>query len=192
MFDPTTALTNKATSSKALHIVNFLLEKVRKRQQRFIRQPIVLSADSSNVIVLETPDKDYLGITVDEWGAANLRLMYELIKSRQLHTDHFTDYLSYSAQVFDLVTRYSWRSILEYDFLYRESQAEHQFRWGSYAPHLNHILLPRAPSSQPQQPVKYSTQRRDHTSPPEQTTTPLCHQYLPGHCHFGDKCRFMH
>ena len=84
--DPRTILTIKAQSKKVVHITQFLSEKTKKRRSSR-RKEIVLSASgsSSDNIVIKTEDEHpYSGIFLDEWGAANCRLMNHLINVGQL------------------------------------------------------------------------------------------------------------
>ncbi len=197
VFNPVTVLTNRAPAAKPLHIIQFLPDRVRKRLQRLHRPPLILSHDpSTQVVYREEMDKDYQGIIIDEWGAANCRLMYELIKTEKLKGNEIAEYLAYTAQIFDMIHIYSWRSILDYDYAYRENQAEYGYPWGSYSPHLCHTLLPR--QGHPQQP---SRQLRGLTGYPRSQETPgrlvnrhppQCRQFLAGHCRFEASCRYTH
>ncbi len=196
VFNPVTVLTNRATLAKPLHIVQFLPDRVRKRLQRMHRPPLVLSSDPSTQIVYrEEADKDYQGLNVDEWGSANCRLMYDLTKTGKLKGNEIAEYLAYTAQLFDMIHVYSWRSILDYDYAYRENQAEYGYPWGSYSPHLCHTLIPRQGNLQ-----QTNRQLRGLTGYPTQQETlgkpapgaPPCQQFLAGHCRFGASCRYTH
>ena len=149
---------------------------------------------ATQVIFREEPEREYLGISCDEWGAANCRLMYDLVKTGKLGPKEIPEYLAYTTQIFDMAAIYTWRSILEYDFGYRENQAEYQYPWGSYSPHLCHLLVPR------QGMWPNPRQLKGHTGYPRAPETtggpkphpPVCRQFLSGNCRFGQNCRYYH
>jgi len=59
----------------ALHITQFLSEKSKRRRQNR-RKENVLRSDAEETLVLKTEDEHpYLGILIEEWGAANMRLL---------------------------------------------------------------------------------------------------------------------
>ena len=73
--DPRSILTLKAQSRKALHITQFLSEKSKRRRQNR-RKEYVLRYDAEETLVLKTEDEHpYLGILIEEWSAANMRLL---------------------------------------------------------------------------------------------------------------------
>jgi hypothetical protein len=144
-FDPRSILTLKA-GVKTVHITQFLSEKTRKRRISRRREVVVPSLDQNgDKIVIQREDaQPYSGIFQSEWGAANCRLMHHLLTTGLLARQDIEFYLAYTAKIHDLADKYEWESILEYDFLYRERQAEHVFPWGSLAPDMElHVLTPK-------------------------------------------------
>ena len=90
--------------------------------------------------------------------------MHQQINDGALNGDTYKDYLAYTTQIFDMVAMYTWKSILEYDHLYRENQAQYGFRWGTYTPHISLTLTHR-----PQ--IKPSTTRRNQMRNASQAPT---------------------
>ena len=83
-------------------------------------------------------------VTVDQWGAANIRIMYKLIRNGTLK--HPTAYYS-TPLVFEMCRNYDWQSILLYDQHYRNMQANYNFKWGSeeYTHLIPIVLRPSQP-----------------------------------------------
>lgn len=192
VMDPRAALTVKATSKKALHITQFLSESARCKQKNR-RKDVVLSTASigdDERLVLRTDDSHpYSGITLDEWGAANMRLLNGLLLSGELSRDHIEYYLAYTATINDFYAKFEWNSILNFDFQYREQQAQHGFPWGQINPMMElQLLIPRAPRSDNRaMPFKGKPMQ------PNRTQTE-CKQWIAnnGYCRFGASCKFKH
>ena len=189
-FDPRSMLTVKAKNNKAVHIHLFLHEKTKRRRLNRRRDLVMEGTEDGDHVVLRTEDKHpYSNITIAEWGAANCRLMNHLLQVGQLKRVEMEYYLAYTAKINDFAAKYEWESILEYDYEYRELQAEHGFKWGVTNPDMElQILVPRhnggrrsSPHAQPRQPHKQNFKTED------------CRLYLAhGHCRFGDNCRYRH
>ena len=98
------------------------------------RKNLVLTkGDGESGIVVQTnDDHPYAGITKDEWSAANCRLLSHMLRSGQLQNADIHYYLAYTTQIHELAQRYEWECILDFDYAYRERQAELQFPWGSH------------------------------------------------------------
>ena len=151
VFDPRTLLSLKATKTKALHITDFLPESVRKRRMSRQRE-MVLSTNGStdDVLVLRTDHSHpYAGISLSEWGAANCRLMAALLDRQLLPAAETQYYLAYTLKIFEFVSKYEWESVLEFDYRYREIQAEHGIKWGIHAPDLELHVLERRQKQRP-------------------------------------------
>ena len=99
-FDPRTILTVKAATKKAVHITQFLSEATRKKRQTR-RKQFVLGQRSSDSELVITSDDDHLysGITIEEWGAANARIMAHLLHTGQLLPQHIDYYIAYTVQI---------------------------------------------------------------------------------------------
>ncbi|KAH3880584.1 hypothetical protein DPMN_004501 [Dreissena polymorpha] len=104
--DPRSVLTMKAKSKKAVHIDQFLTEKSkRKRQNR--RKEYVLRSKKSETLVLKTDDEHpYLGIQIEEWGAANMRLLNHLLSTNLLQRQEVEYYLAYTTRIFEFADIY--------------------------------------------------------------------------------------
>lgn len=182
--DPRTTLTMRS-NTKTIHITNFLSEKTKaKRRNKTQDFTLSTNGEESAVILRSDQSHPYHGISVDEWGAANTRLMYYLLETNLLMRDHVEFYLAYTAIVFDFVQKYEWGSILEFDFSYREQQNAHGFRWGHINPGMElQILVPRNRSTPPNR----GAPRDDFGSRPQ------CKQWLAnGYCRFGERCKYYH
>lgn len=182
-FDPRSMLTVKAKQTKAIHINQFLQEGARRRRQNYKRDIIVDTG--SGCLRSEDTSHPYAHITIAEWGAANCRLMNHLLTTGLLQRTDIEFYLAYTTKIFDLAEKYEWSSILEYDYQYRELQAEHGFSWGISNPHMElQVLVPRTKLAHEQ---KHAQGRRKQTEQEE------CKLFLAhGYCRFGDKCRYKH
>ena len=67
---------------------------------------------------------------MDEWSAANCRLMSYLIHSGNFCHQMLT-ITWLTPQIYDWTGKYKWEALLDFDFQYRERQAQHGFKWGS-------------------------------------------------------------
>jgi hypothetical protein len=183
-FDPRLTLTVKARKKKAVHITDFLHERTKKRRQSQ-RKQFVLSTNDTNcnekLVIQPSEEHPYSGIFVSEWAAANCRLMNHLLVSGELLRSDIEYYLAHTVNIMDYVNTFEWESILQFDFLYREMQAEHGFPWGTYPPNMEYRLIPKA--------TKPQTQTR-HTGPEK---IPDCKMFKArGSCSFGSSCKYRH
>ena len=126
MFDlePRVTLTVKAMQTKTIHITEFLPEDIQKK--RFPKLCRVDAKEGSEPCMLyqEAP-MSYEGITINIWGAANVRLLNHLLLTGYLARQDIENYLAYTAHMFYLAERYMWSGILSFDMQYRELQAKH-------------------------------------------------------------------
>lgn len=122
------------------------------------------------------------------WIAANARICSQLLADGSLDGESVQDYLSYTAKVGDLASRYNWISVLMYDSEYRVLQSAHGFRWGSDVPHLSTVSLKE------RQVVRQPSRSTAAGRPNSRTggTKEPCRQYNRGNCTFGIKCIFPH
>ena len=92
---------------------------------------VTTSEDGGDKLVVQNNDKHrYTGISIDESGAANIRLMHHLLQTGDLARQHLENYMAYTVSVFEMVQVYEWLSILNFDHQYREQQAQLDFQWG--------------------------------------------------------------
>ena len=211
-YDPHMVLTIRATTRKALQVRDFVPDQVRQRLAKKKRETLrwVEAADGSFSIQADDQAPAYL--TQAEWGAANMRIMSHLIKVGDLQRLRVEEYMAYTVIVHELASRYDWASVLEFDVRYREQQAEHGFRWGTPARHLESLLLqPKRREQQAAQfPQARASQRGKHGSGGSagrsvnsqgqqqrpgayEASTEPCRLFMTkGTCSFGDKCRYSH
>ena len=187
--DPLTLLTVKATTTKALRILDFLPETVRNRVSRRRREQVTFSTLADGGVALRAEEAGQYYISIEEWSAANMRLAAQLVKDGQLKVEGLLYYMAYTALVSDLASKYDWLSILEFDTKYRELQAEYQFNWGTPHPHTErYYLRPRR--------VMVAGERGRHGGANDQSKNrdiPVCRMYVArGKCSFGDTCKYRH
>ena len=133
---------------------------------------------------------------MDEWSAANCRLMSYVIHSGELLSSDVDYYLAYSTQIYDWAGKYKWEALLDFDFQYRERQAQHGFKWGSLTANMELQLLggnmryreiPNFTNS-----GRSSSQK--HSKFNKKPENEECRQFKAwnGLCSFGDNCRYRH
>ena len=131
---------------------------------------------------------------MEEWGAANCRLMNYLLQTQDLQRADVEFYLAYTAKVYDMAELYEWNSVLEYDYQYRELQTEHGFPWGTFAPHLDQKLLPKRYGNLPNWPKNNTQQpgRQGENRDRAQQDCKLFKASKGTYCPFGDACKYRH
>lgn len=130
-------------------------------------------------------------ISPSQWIAANARIQAELI-GEGMEMCGIHDYLSYTAKIGELATRFTWASVLHYDDEYRRNQSIMGFRWGSDSQHLTTVLLrEREINSKPQNRRSQNNQRVNKDAQSNEPQS--CGYYNYGkNCPYGDKCIFPH
>lgn len=193
-FDPHFYLEKASTSRKCLNIIDFVPSMATPHESR-----MVSDNTSEGRLVLELgPKKPKLeNVSPHQWGAANIRILYDLLKSQQLHEDNLYDYLSYTAKVHELAECFQWQSVLQYDKLYRELQSAQQFRWGSDSAHLFRVhLVPRSkPSSTTgsQSASTWSGRNAKSKAPTDPVSSKeVCMRYNKELCQKGNTCHYAH
>ena len=210
-FDPRTVLTIKATRQKAVHITQFLSESTKKRRQARKKQFVVNHNDGDQLVFRTEDDHPYSGLSIEEWGAANCRLMSHLIQIGQLRAPDLDYYLAYTVQIYEYAQKYDWESILDFDFQYRERQAEHGFVWGSNSSNMELGLLQLKRTPYHYQQPKGAQHRYNGNSSSNSATRhhradrnrqpalraqrdELCREFVNnnGNCPYGDQCIYKH
>ena len=193
-FDPRMSLTVKAHKKKAHKITAFLQEAARERLNNRRKDRVYLAegVDGSVSIKAEEAGRQY--ISVDEWAAANTRILAHLLEEGELARSDVEYYLAYTVNVLDLVPKFDWMSILDYDYRYRELQAQHGFPWGTTVAYLeNRVLLPRRLALPAPPPKAKFGGAGKQTSQGQQDKTQACRLFATrGTCPFGAACRFRH
>ena len=100
-------------------------------------------SDDSELVITSDDDHPYSGITMEEWGAASARIMAHLLHTAQLLPQHIDYYIAYTVQIYEFAQKFAWEGIVEFDFLYRERQAEHCFHWASNTSSIASVGLSR-------------------------------------------------
>ena len=201
-FDPRAILSMKARRQKALHITEFLPETTKRRRQSR-RKDLVLTTRGTNedqVVIKTEEDHPYSGIYLSEWGAANCRLMNALLERGLLARSEVEFYLAYTTKIFEWSQKYELESVLEYDYRYRELQAEHGFKWGVVSPDMELYILERhqnqkhqyrRPGIRKYNRAPLQTQSATEGNQPIQTQE--CGMFkATGRCSFGADCRYIH
>lgn len=184
-FDPRHRLTLRSLT-KTVHITQFLTEEAKLKRKKKSQQTVTLeTGENGTVLLKDTDSHPYSGITLQDWGAANMRLMNHLLVTGGLDRDHVEYYMAYTTSIFEFYDRYEWQSILHFDHAYREAQQAHGFTWGQLDPSMElHYLIPlnRIPLSA----------RRQNGRGAKSNPQP-CRQFLAsGKCNFGEACRYTH
>lgn len=206
-FDPRTLLTVKASAKKAVHITQFLSEATKKRRQARKKRFVVGQQGGSSQLVLTTDDDHpYSGLSVEEWGAANCRVMAHLLRTGDLQQQDIEFYLAYTVQILEFAQKYEWEGILDFDHQYRERQAEYGFAWGSNTGNMELSLLrsKQQPSFRHDQGhsrghaasarQQSAHQQRDSGRPARQRRNEPCRLFINnnGVCPYGEGCIYQH
>ena len=120
-----------------------------------------------------------MNVSPMQWCGASIKIMTELVRHGKLKPHEVFDYLSYMVKVTELSAIYKWHSVLRYDDLYRQAQADNNFRWGCDSPHVDRVTL-QAKEDRREKKVNFA---------PEQ---PFCINFQHGKCGYGQACRFKH
>lgn len=198
-FDPRTMLTIKSSSTKAVHITQFISEATKKRRQSRKRQFVVSQKGGDSELVIATDDDHpYSGLTIEEWSAANCRVMAHLLQTGQLATADIDFYLAYTVQIYEFAQRYQWEGLMDFDYQYRERQAQYSFLWGTNTGNMELSLLhaiPRRPDVPRQSKPYYNTAvhpKRDVNPRPKQSQECRLYKTRGGNCPFGTSCIYYH
>lgn len=194
--DPRTILTVKATTKKVTHIVQFLSEQTKKRRLNKRKEWVLAkTGDMDSLVVKPDTEHPYSGISVAEWSAANCRLLAYLLRSGELSLDKVEYYLAYTTQIYDFASKYEWDSILDFDYNYRERQAEYGFAWGALTANMElQLLQPRVPRSLVPQSRTAPQKGRGQSGQGRAVDMPECKMFKArnGNCPFGEKCKYRH
>ncbi len=169
--------------SKYKAIVNYIPKATTCEEEE-------VEISSGVYIKLKTGTKPKLEeVTPAQWTVANARIMAEILEespAADLKTVTL-DYLSHTAKMGELATRYTWASVILLDNAYRHRQAQFGFRWGSDTPHMSMLVLRERdrPRSKPH--VRAGMKHQG------ENTQQQCHMFNSGKpCSYGKVCRFLH
>ena len=82
-----------------------------------------LQFNAQTRVIRADDDYPYLGIRIEEWEAANMRLMNSLLSNGELKRDQIEFYFTFTTKIFEFADIYEWNSVLNFDYSYRELQA---------------------------------------------------------------------
>ena len=84
-----------------MHITDFLTEQSKQRRTAKRRECIVKTGakDTESLVFKDEDDHLYLGIYIEEWGAANMRLLNHLLATNQLKRKDTEFYLAYTTKI---------------------------------------------------------------------------------------------
>lgn len=145
------------------------------------QEQILSEGQEGQSIVLKSASRKVKldNISPAQWISANARILAELLHVGKLQATQVPNYLAYTAKVGDLALRYSWSSVLHYDYEYRFLQAQYQFEWSKDVPHLATTRLrERLNGSTP-------------SSAKSQTKKPVCRNFNTKGCSFTN-CSYRH
>ena len=184
--DPRAILIMRATSNKTVHITTFLSEETKKRLRNKRQQYLVQNGEALTMKIKD--EHPYAGISIHEYGAANMRLMNYLLRSGRLDRDKVEYYLAYTTLIFELGDKYEWRDVLNFDFQYRERQEEIGFEWGAMVSVMELQLL----SGNKNRNV-FPMDKLKHNPRGGRPKMEICRNFAnTGQCSYGENCRFKH
>ena len=193
-FDPTFYLKPRV-QCKYLDITDFVTVNGEEQEEE------VISSKDGIEMVLRTSGKQSKiplnKVTVGQWSAANLCILYNLMSEGTLTHERVPDYLAYSIKILEFLPLYEWQSILAYDREYRKKQATYKFRWGVDPPHMNKaMLIPkfltrRDKFKQGDKPK--NSNGRFHSRPRTQDGGEICLLFNSKQgCKWGTSCKYVH
>ena len=175
--DPQAYLRKGNTTNNYRPIVNYIPRAANCEEEEVeIAAGVSIKLKSSATTKLEN-------VTPAQWTVANARILAKLLDDTPASdTKRVTlDYLSHTAKMGELATRYTWSSVILLDDEYRRQQAAYGFRWGSDTPHMSVLVLREREKQKHRHP-------RSTIKPQER---PVCHMYNSGKtCTYGKECCF--
>ena len=83
-----------------MHITEFVQESIKKK--RPTKSFRIETRDDEPCLISDEASVSYDGLTIDIWGAANMRLLNHLLITGRLDRKDIEYYLAYTAHTFDL------------------------------------------------------------------------------------------
>jgi len=173
-----------ATVNPFYHLINpsrpkyhQIVKFIRLYDEESVEEEVWGDGQRKLVFKAGTRTKKLQDVNPMQWCGANVRIMMELLREGELQPQSIPDYLAYTAKISDLASVYEWRSVLQYDDLYRRMQAENGFRWGSESPHVDRLCL-------------RFKEKIPTTS--EKKSSRLCINFQFSKCTRGQACNYRH
>jgi hypothetical protein len=173
--DPLTYLLPPA-AVKCLEIVNFVQFDAHE-----VEEELWENGESKVVLKSGVKKTKLENVTPMQWSAANIKIMFELVRQEKLQPANIWDYLAYTVKVSEMTAIYKWDSVLRYDQAYRRAQAAMGFRWASDSPYVDKMYLRFREEKLPT--------KGQRKGPQEQK---ICKAYQKGNCQFGRECWHKH
>jgi hypothetical protein len=129
-------------SSKTLFIRDFV--KAHNKIMDYEEEEDLLSSKLGTLTLRSTRKPQTENVTINQWIAANARLMIALIKRGDLSTDKITSYLEYTAQIGEYFDLYDREKVLVYDHDVRERVAAGAQSWET--PYIHGVLCMKSES----------------------------------------------
>ena len=119
-----------------------------------------------------------------QWVAANIRILFELVREGKLQSANIWDYLAYTVKIAEMAAVYKWDSVLSYDHAFRKAQAAAGFRWTMDSPYVDKMHLRfREEKAKP----KAKGREQEKRAPKK-----ICQLYQTNECNFGPRCWHKH
>jgi len=100
-------------------------------------EKIVSSGEEFEIVCRSGTRKPKLeNLTISQWSAANIAILYKLHQDGVSDLSGVFDYLSYTSYIYGLISSHELASVYLFDREYRRLQALHKFRWGTTVGHL--------------------------------------------------------
>jgi len=140
-------IVNNSSNVKVHHITDFLSQDTKKRLKN--RKEKVLCNDGGKLTVDTKDEHPYMGISILEYGSANMSLLFFMLQNKVVDRKDIEYYLAYTKFIYELGEKFVWNDVMKYDYIYRIRQAEMQFQWNSQVALGELTLLTSTPRYEP-------------------------------------------
>ena len=152
-------------------------------------EEVISECGDARVFVKSGPAKPKLqSLSKAQWSLANLAILNRLVNDCELDKQGMLDYMSHTAYMYRLMLSKEKVSVFQYDREYRREQAQHQFRWGTHASHLNDVCL--RPKGAKRQQKQHTVTRP--TGPKTSAGKIICKRFNTSTGCTLAECKFLH